>query len=610
MSNFVLTPNAVAKLRRAIAPRSGNTGAVAASGVPIDPDKFPPPFTVRWSASANSGAGAWVIWLPDVAQLVMLKDEYITPTGVTADQALPAGWYTIDAAAASSTEVYLNITIPETGTASAEISTTQGQSMTGETVMSILVAEMETDAQTGAKRVKQYVDSAALVGSVKDGESGADAGIVITQEPVSPSTDHPGGGIEITFQPTQGGQPHGQPTVVTLWNGSGGGGGGTDLSDTPALDVVPSTGNASAGVAVTASRSDHVHKMPATVMLTDVDQTVSSHKTFAAQKEVRFAFGEGDNFRQGTTSTLYFIGYNSFQFFRANPTDRTIIVGSGVGYGFEKVLLGRDLTTTPDDIAAESLGRHFATLLWVNTYYQRKLTEGTNITINGTTISATVPEALKNPHPLRVYGNPTDANGTAIASPNPTPYDGSAQKDIRLDGLVTKGTSQTITGSKTFASAVVVEFQDGQAEIRNGGINLKHPSGSGYIRFLSSSGSVSTSIAETAAGVLVITSPNHARLSVAPVTNPNAAGYNALQIDTVGAANDRFQQKLSGTVEFVADIDWYVDGDTHQLRKRLRVLDLATGSVTDKAGTTYANGWEVAANTTPISSIIPQPAQT
>ena len=60
----------------------------------------------------------------------------------------------------------------------------------------------------------------------------------------------------------------------------------------------------------------------------------------------------------------------------------------------------------------------------------------------------------------------------------------------------------------------------------------------------------------------------------------------------------------SGTVEFVADVDWYVNGSVHQLRKRLRVLDLATGNVTDKAGTTYANGWEVATNTTPITSII------
>lgn len=209
--NFVLTPNAVEKLRRAIAPRSGNTGAVAATGLPIDPDKFPPPFTVRWSASAASGAGAWVIWLPDVAQLVMLKDAYITPTGVTAEQALPVGWYTIDDAAASSTEVYLNVTIPETGTASAEISTAQGQSTTGETVMSILVAEMETDAETGAKRVKQYVDSAVVLG----GEGG---GAPVVPDDVS---------TEFIPEPDEGEEPTGDEGKLQIFDFN------SDESDSP-----------------------------------------------------------------------------------------------------------------------------------------------------------------------------------------------------------------------------------------------------------------------------------------------------------------------------------------------------------------------------------------
>ena len=386
--NYVLTPNAVAKLRRAIAPRSGNTGAIAATGLPIDPDKFPPPFTVRWSASAASGAGAWVIWLPDKAQLVMLKDEYITPTGVTAEQALPAGWYTIDDATASSTEVYLNITIPETGTASAEISTTQGQSTTGETVMSILVAEMDADAQTGAKRVKQYVDSAALVGSVKDGESGADAGISITQEPISPSTDHPGGGVQITFQPLQDGQPHGQPTVVTLWNGSGGGGGGTDLSDTPALDVVPSTGQASAGVAVTASRQDHVHKMPAEVMLTNVNQIVNSTKTITPEdtrSDARLCFRHTSN---GALLWMQFTSNNGVDLFRiynggfASGNPGNIIFAQGTlieiggrdaaNAGIDDVRLGTGASAALENTRPTTSSRRITTVQWVTNNFMRK----------------------------------------------------------------------------------------------------------------------------------------------------------------------------------------------------------------------------------------------
>jgi hypothetical protein len=167
--NYVLTPNAVEKLRRAIAPRSGNTGAVAATGLPIDPDKFPPPFTVRWSASANNKKGAWVIWLPDVAQLVMFEGVYLNIGGVTAEQALPAEWYTIDDATTGSDEVWLVVTITKTGSGEifsvdVELSTSEGQATTGETVQNILVAEMDVDADTGAKRVKQYVDSAVVLG--------------------------------------------------------------------------------------------------------------------------------------------------------------------------------------------------------------------------------------------------------------------------------------------------------------------------------------------------------------------------------------------------------------------------------------------------------------
>lgn len=435
MSNFVLTPSAVAKVRRAIAPRSGNTGAIAATGLPIDPDKFPPPFTVRWSASAASSAGAWVIWLPDKAQLVMLKDEYITPTGVTAEQALSEGWYTIDDATASSTEVYLNITIPETGTASAEISTTQGQSTTGETVMSILVAEMETDAQTGAKRVKQYVDSAALVGSVKDGESGADAGIVITQEPVAPSTDHPGGGIEITFQPTQDGQPHGQPTVVTLWNGSGGGGGGTDLSDTPALDVVPSTGNASAGVAVTASRSDHVHKMPVTVVLTDVDQIINSRKTIRPSAGNTYARLDFQHTASGNIVRFQHEPYNGQELFRIfmagtgiAPGNIIAILGTvlhlgarGTGTGaIDDVRLGEEASAALDNISPTASSHRITTVQWVTNNFMRKVTTKTQKVLTDVEWDATNHRLVKHYKTLTVLdtANESDAyiETTAISS--------------------------------------------------------------------------------------------------------------------------------------------------------------------------------------------------
>lgn len=190
MSNFVLTPNAVAKLRRAIAPRSGNTGAVAANGRPVDPDNFPLPFTVRWSASADSGAGAWLIWLPDLGSLVAFDDAYIsTIGGVTAAANLPAGWYTIDDADGQSEEVYLVITVTDsTGAAEAELSETEGQATTGETVYNIKVAAMATDATTGAKSVKQFVDSVVTLGAGGDTVTPDDVSTEFVPDPPSGTT--------------------------------------------------------------------------------------------------------------------------------------------------------------------------------------------------------------------------------------------------------------------------------------------------------------------------------------------------------------------------------------------------------------------------------------
>ena len=467
--------------------------------------RAPLPFEIRWAQSENNNQGAWVIWLPDIAQLVMLKDAYITPTGVTAAQVLPGGWYTIDDVDENSTSAYLVVTIPDTGSASALFSSTEGQATTGETVLNIAIAEMATDTDTGARRVKQYVDSAIMAGNAKDGSpgaDGADAGLSITQEPVAPSTDHPGGGVEITLQPLQGGQAHGQPTVVTLWNGSGGGGGGTDLSDTPALDVVPSTGNASAGVAATASRSDHVHKMPETVVLTDVDQTINSIKTIGMPEGGNYARldfqhtanGERVRIQHGTYNGqevfsifLNLLGGNvgniittqgTFLELGARATGAGAINDVRLGVGADAALAGT---------APSSSSRKIVDIKWVTAYFQQKLTAGSNIIISGNTISAIQP-------PVR--------NGKLTIT----------------QGTMTLGT-----------------FTANQQE----NVTIDIPT---------------------------------------PPSPP------------------------SGTIEFVADVDW--DASTHKLRKRMRILNLATGAVTDKAGTAYADGWDVAANTTPISSII------
>ena len=165
MANYVLTPAAVRKLNRILRPNSGNTGGENYPS-PVSPDAFPPPFTVRWSASEANGNGAWAIWLPDRAKLVMYSGAFVsTISGVAAATVLPTGWYTITGAQATTTTAYLVITVTTlTGAVTAEISTSAGQSVTGTTVYNILVASMASVAATGVKRVKQFVDSVVTLG--------------------------------------------------------------------------------------------------------------------------------------------------------------------------------------------------------------------------------------------------------------------------------------------------------------------------------------------------------------------------------------------------------------------------------------------------------------
>lgn len=149
----------------------------------VSVDDFIPPFMVRWSASAADAAGAWVIWLPGPAQLVMLDGTYLDIGGITAAKAIPAGWYTIDGVGANSDKVWLviNVTKSDSGeilSAGVALSAAERQATTGETVYNIVVAEMITDAATGAKRVKQFVDSAIILGGTSSSvEGGAVNGV-------------------------------------------------------------------------------------------------------------------------------------------------------------------------------------------------------------------------------------------------------------------------------------------------------------------------------------------------------------------------------------------------------------------------------------------------
>lgn len=162
--NYVLSESDRAKLNRLLRTKPGNTFA-ARPPRSASLDRFPAPFTVRWSASEVPESGTWVIWLPDVAKLFAFGGEYSTITGVSPCEHLPAGWYTIsDSSGGSDTEVWLNVSMSGDVVARVELSVAEGVETTGETVWAIPIATMSTDEETSAKSVKQFVDSAVHLG--------------------------------------------------------------------------------------------------------------------------------------------------------------------------------------------------------------------------------------------------------------------------------------------------------------------------------------------------------------------------------------------------------------------------------------------------------------
>lgn len=126
---------------------------------------------------------------------------------------------------------------------------------------------------------------------------------------------------------------------------------------------------------------------------------------------------------------------------------------------------------------------------------------------------------------------------------------GSSDKAARADHVhklpttvVDTENAQVIAGSKRFTQLLYV----GNAENSGNSLVRINPAGSielyGSTPFLdfhygNSSADFTSRIIEAAEGVIIINSPYHARLGQAPITDPSAAGYNALQIATVGALN-------------------------------------------------------------------------
>jgi hypothetical protein len=103
------------------------------------------------------------MWIPDDENLVSVAGEYVAIDNITASQVLPEGWYALDSVESDSTEIWLNVHVPESGTVTAEIDAETATEGTGEHVTALLIAQIETDEETGTKTIKQFIDSTVVV---------------------------------------------------------------------------------------------------------------------------------------------------------------------------------------------------------------------------------------------------------------------------------------------------------------------------------------------------------------------------------------------------------------------------------------------------------------
>jgi len=171
---YVLGPHAARELKRLIAGTGVAERRDTVSGAIAFDSEYADPFTVQWAASANSGSGSFIIWLPSASLLIVDgKPVDLTEDLTAVGGSYPAGWYETPLSS-SGGSLYLNVTPgnPEsTGEedATAEFSTSESQT---EGDVSILIATAAKDALTGAVTVKQSVSSALVFGTGK-GEKGA-----------------------------------------------------------------------------------------------------------------------------------------------------------------------------------------------------------------------------------------------------------------------------------------------------------------------------------------------------------------------------------------------------------------------------------------------------
>ena len=166
MGKYVLGESAARKLREMFASSNGISRRSAFSGAPLHIGEFPDPYTVRWAASADSGSGSFIIWLPSASVLIVFGQTVdLTNALSAAGDPYPSGWYLLENMPSSGGSLYLNVTPPPASSDSASLASavfsTEASQVEGD--IPILIATISKDSTTGIVTVKQNVTSALVL---------------------------------------------------------------------------------------------------------------------------------------------------------------------------------------------------------------------------------------------------------------------------------------------------------------------------------------------------------------------------------------------------------------------------------------------------------------
>lgn len=148
---------------RALNAIGDKVGAKARNERDRRPSRQPLPFEVRWAADENNGDGAWVIWLPAKARMVILGKvgNAEISSGIVAATTLSTGWFRLTNVSSTDSQVWLNVwdATAAGGNRGASINSGVVGGLANVIRWSQLVATVSYDSSTGAASVKQVLDS-------------------------------------------------------------------------------------------------------------------------------------------------------------------------------------------------------------------------------------------------------------------------------------------------------------------------------------------------------------------------------------------------------------------------------------------------------------------